>query len=223
MEEVASELNEILTQLWPKVREMEHRAQVTLARKEIGPLSRRFNNEIRDALDHLYGMAASTVSAEQSMNLAAIREHLRRAVVESCEFLVEKQLLKVRPVPIGLEYLGIRRGDRFLREYIVRLWTSRTLWWELLKKFLLIRGTYDRLVMEKLLEGKKHLIMARQSKGVDTEQVMASLGKALKCYDLAAEHIQGQAVRKRLVSVSQGVISIIVGILLAWVLHVFHH
>ena len=140
--------------------------------------SRRFYNEVRDALDHMYRIADSKDPNEQGSNTNSIEEHLRRAAVETLEFHIEQKLSRLRPARLRWAKESLYDGE--LR--IVG---------EVLAKTLLISRRYDELTLKELFEGQRYLAEARQVKGAKMEDTRSKLQQADESFRRAAEAIDG--------------------------------
>lgn len=98
-EELRTKLLSVLLEAWPKAKESNQSLRELYDERGVPPLSKRFDNEARDALDHLYRIASSSNAQTQVANVNSIREHLRRGAVEGKEWLVEEELTVPVPLP----------------------------------------------------------------------------------------------------------------------------
>ena len=204
------DLYEVLTSDWVIAKDTEQRIRQKLRERRLGDVSRRFRNEVRDALDHLYRVSSATTRDEQEANINSIAEHLRRATVESLEFLVEETLARIRPVSVRWLAQSWRRTDlRF------------TIWIETVRKLLLVKPRYSRILLRRIGQGKKHLAEARRAKGSDMRIARDGLYKALAAFEEAEEEIYAGKIRARLYQLALGAIFFVLGIgvtlLLGWV------
>ena len=178
------DLNKVLTVDWLTGKKNALRLQQELHDGGTGSLSRRFNNEVRDALDHLFRVAEAQDEKGRVANINSISEHLRRASVESLEFLVEQKLFRIRPVPSRWFWEAVQARDgRVIREF--------------LKKLLLIRPRYNTMILRRIQEGQRSLAEARRQKGLKMTQALDALTKAYEAFVEIEQQLDGGAVNQR--------------------------
>jgi hypothetical protein len=178
------DLRKVLSNDWPHARDAESELQ-RLRIPGSRACSRRFNNEVRDALDHLYRIAVATDHNKEQANVNSIAEHLRRAAVETLEFHIEQQLSKLRPSHLRWALESLRD-----REFGIL--------GEVLAKSLYVRRRYTELALLELFRGQQFLAEARQTKGSEMETTRAKLEEAHDAFKRASAEITGGGVRSRL-------------------------
>jgi len=197
-------LEQVLKELWPRAKEEAEQLNAKLKEKGFGALSRRFNNEVRDALDHLYRIANADSDGERAKNASSIEEHLRRGTVESREFLVEEQLAKIRPIPLHWDEETLKSLYQHDR---------KALFGAVMRRLLFVWPRYDEEVLTLILKGQQCLASARQLKGGNSKDTLSQLNEAMEFFERAESHLYKDRLNLRFYDLLLAVIFLAVGIL----------
>lgn len=184
----------------PLARQNRSRLEAARLERHEASQSRRFNNEVRDSLDHLYRFATASSPDSAIGHAHSIREHLRRASVESLEFLVEETLRRIRPLPFRW---GLDRENMG----------------EMVKRLLLVRLRHSTLTLEKIHEGQRELAAARQLKGCDMQGPTDHLVRALAHFKSAEALLNAGIWNHRASEVVWGLVFFAVGVVVSVLRH----